>query len=145
LEQSLVKKLFGGEIEFPANPFVALADFLIILLLVMILAVVHQSLGANKVIERTAVSTLQDQLLKKCWSPDDQSCQSLALRQAHARGEFDETYRDGDLQRFRFKHTLFFKWLQPDCYQTGTQTVKPVCCNPGKQSRRSQSVENTSV
>jgi len=103
-----MRSLYRGEIEFPANPFVALADFLIILLLVMILAVVHQSLGANKVIERTAVSDLQDRLVRSCWSSNGSVCRSPLLRNAHARGEFDETYRDGDLQRFWFKESLFF-------------------------------------
>ncbi len=103
-----MKNAFSGEIDFPADPFVALADFLIVLLLVMILAVVHQSLGANKVIERTAVSDLQDRLLSSCWSTDDNLCMSAILRDAHARGEFKETYRDGDLQRFWFEQSLFF-------------------------------------
>jgi len=130
-----VKTVYGGEIEFPANPFVALADFLIILLLVMILAVIHQSLGANKVIERTAVSTLQEKLRNKCWSNNDRLCMSKILRDAHKRGEFKETYRDGDLQRFWFKQSLFFT---SGTYTIGTERGKKLLIEFGRILAKSQ-------
>lgn len=98
----------GIDIEFPANPFVVLADFLIMLLLVVVLAVVHQSLGTNKVIERTAVSVLQDQLNGRLWSADNRVCKSGMLRAFHERGQLVETYRDGDLQRFWFGYPVVF-------------------------------------
>lgn len=103
-----VKRRNADAIEFPANPFVALADFVIVLLLVMILAVLHQSVSCSRLIERMAVAELQQRLLGMCGASDAGLPADSALRSAYNNGDMKQTWVDGDLQRFWLKSTLFF-------------------------------------
>src|SRR3989304_979024 len=42
-------------IEFPANPFVAFTDFLIVVLLILVLAMVHQLASSRNLVSRAAI------------------------------------------------------------------------------------------
>jgi flagellar motor protein MotB len=88
-------------IEFPANPFVALADFLMVLLLVLIMAIVHQIITNSRHMERLAVDE-QSKTLRGLAE------RNPALRAAMNRGAFRQSYYDGDLQRFRIQGSLSF-------------------------------------
>ena len=103
-----MKPKYRGDLEFPANPFVALADFLFVVMIVLILAVVHQSVATNKAVERLAVDAHQKHMRDSFWSPNDKVCRSSVLRDAYNKGIFGEIYRDGDLQRFWFDPRLFY-------------------------------------
>jgi flagellar motor protein MotB len=82
---------FQDVIEFPANPFVALADFVIVLLIILVLTIVEQSITNSSLIARASVAGLQKEI-------------NSAVRQiappnlAHG---IVEREVDGDLQRFR--------------------------------------------
>ena len=93
-------------IEFPANPFVALADFVIVLLLVLTLVVLHQSISSNRVIERLAVAIAQEKLQKSLGVPllVDMNDQAHSLNESG----LVLKHADGDLQRFRFPGALFY-------------------------------------
>jgi hypothetical protein len=110
-------------IEFPANPFVALADFLIVLLLVLVLAVLHQSVSSNRLIARMAVDDLQKLLLSRCRGADSGFRTDPVLRRAFDTKLVAETYRDGDLQRFWFDSRLLYPRASTD--GRGPTAAKP--------------------
>jgi len=93
-------------IEFPANPFVALADFVIVLLLVLTLVVLHQSISSNRVIERLAVAIAQEKLQKSLRVPVliDRNDVAHSLKE----DQLVLKHADGDLQRFRFPGATFY-------------------------------------
>ena len=98
-------------IEFPANPFVALADFVIVLLLVLTLVLLHQSISSNRVIERLAVATAQEKLQKSLGVPI--LVDSNDLTNSLKEDRLVLKHADGDLQRFRFPGSMFYEAEQP--------------------------------
>ena len=95
-------------IEFPANPFVALTDFLVVLILILILAILHQTVSSSRLIERMAISQLQQQLLSEMSTPSPEIAKDPILNDAYDKGQIKQTWVDGDLQRFRLQGNLFF-------------------------------------
>lgn len=89
-------------IAFPANPFVAFADFLLVLVLILIVAYLAQSITSSSLAQRAAVASLQkdinvhlhDGLMSSGGFPAD---------------AFQEVYVDGDLQRFQLRGDLAFE------------------------------------
>jgi len=90
-----MKQTFDG-IDFPANPFVVLVDFLLLFVLVLLLSVLQQSVASSQWIERMAVSDLQKRLENEVKSHPNLS--KLVLK----------TWTDGDLQRFWLDGKLLF-------------------------------------
>jgi hypothetical protein len=82
-------------IEFPANPFVALADFVMVLLLVLILTSSYLSLTNSRLLERSAVA-----LAQKNWNASIRSLDCNKVTYANKPALFESDV-DGDLQRFR--------------------------------------------
>ena len=91
----------GEAISFHANPFVALADFLVVLLLVLIIAYLAQNLSSSSLAQRAAVVTVQKDINVRIVT---------GLRQAPPlpADTFQEVYADGDLQRFQLRGDLAF-------------------------------------
>lgn len=104
-----MKKSTHFDIEFPANPFIVVADFLTVVLLLMMLAVLHQSISSNNVLKRLAIQELQDRIGK---SKDPKQHSELendpVLYKALQNNDLLETQRDGDLQRFWLNGELCF-------------------------------------
>lgn len=84
-------------ITFPANPFVALADFIMVLMVILILSIVHQSLSSSSLLERAAVDSAQQELR-----------QHIETRIGKSSG-LTQTHVDGDLQRFLISGHLSFR------------------------------------
>jgi len=99
-----MKQLLEEAIDFPANPFVVLADFLIVLLIILILSVLQQSMASSGMTKRMAVASLQEQLKQECMQPPPEA---QSLRKAYGK-EFWQYWVDGDLQRFRFRGDVCF-------------------------------------
>ena len=100
-------------IDFPANPFVALADFVIVLVLILIVTIVHQSISNSSLMERAAVASTQHELNVDVISST--GLRSLNLNESgnnrpmhRAEQDFAEIFVDGDLQRFRLRGALSF-------------------------------------
>lgn len=95
-------------IEFPANPFVAYADFLILVLLVLILIFIQQSILTTGTLERLILERHQ---------------QSLTIQTTQRAGSLGTAapitlfYVDGDLQRFRIDGA--------HCFDHGSSKLKP--------------------
>ena len=104
----MVKRKPLDSIEFPANPFVALADLLIVLLLIVLLALLHQSVSSSRLIERMAVADLQNQLFAAHQGKADSAQTDPTLRKAFENGDCKLAWVDGDLQRFRISGALLF-------------------------------------
>ncbi|HLY64118.1 MAG TPA: hypothetical protein VKU60_01190, partial [Chloroflexota bacterium] len=86
-----MKARFQDVIEFPANPFVALADFVVVLLVILVLAIVEQNITNSSLVARASVASLQKEInatVRKIAPPDLAS--GIVERKV-----------DGDLQRFR--------------------------------------------
>lgn len=94
-------------ITFPANPFVALADLAIALVLILVLAVLHESVSSNRLIERVAVHAVERKLVAET-ADDNASSPGRVLARATKNGEFRQLWIDGDLQRFRIHGPLCF-------------------------------------
>lgn len=105
-------------IEFPANPFVALADFVIVLLLVLTLVVLHQSISSNRIIERLAVTAAQEKLRKTVGMP--MLANKNDLPHALSENGLVLKHADGDLQRFRFPGAMFYAAGQSRTSSTAT-------------------------
>ena len=92
-------------IDFVANPFVAVADFLMLLVIVLTLAILQQSVASSRLMERMAILELQQTLLKQMSDVH----QKPSLRNAYSRGSIRQTWIDGDLQRFWLDGNLLFR------------------------------------
>lgn len=103
-----MKRRLSEVIEFPANPFVALTDFLVVLILILILAILHQTVSSSRLIERMAISQLQQQLLTEISTQASGSSKTAILNKAYHQGQIKQTWVDGDLQRFRLQGKIFF-------------------------------------
>lgn len=104
-------------IDFPANPFVAFADFLVTILLILILAFVYETFFMNNMFERVAVQNVQNDLLNDLQrqpktqpgqSADSISSTQQQLSQAFRVNLVQQTWQDGDLQRFWFDDSLSY-------------------------------------
>jgi len=104
----MVKHKLLDSIEFPANPFVALADLMIVLLLIVLLALLHQSVSSSRLIERMAVADLQTQLFAAQQGKTASSQTNPILQKAFQKGDCKLAWVDGDLQRFRISGALLF-------------------------------------
>ena len=91
-------------IEFPANPFIAFVDFTIVLSLVLIVTIVHQSLSSSSLIERAAIANTQRELNQQVKQMPEVASNGSGGREP----SLQETAIDGDLQRFRLKGALSF-------------------------------------
>lgn len=97
-----------ASVPFPANPFVALADLLMLVVLLLVLVLVQHSLISAGMLKRMAVERKQVQLNDRI----------LRLTvQAHGTAPIEQYYVDGDLQRFRMPG-----W---QCFDHGSATLKP--------------------
>ena len=108
-----MNKRIWESIDFPANPFVALADFVIVVLLILIMAFVYQSISTNRLQERIAVEKLQNRLSQDCRKPSTTDPDQERLHEAFEHNRIVCTYTDGDLQRFWFDSSLFYQSGQP--------------------------------
>jgi cell division protein FtsI/penicillin-binding protein 2 len=104
-----MKKQSRDAIEFPANPFVALADFVIVVLLILIMAFVYQSISTNRLQERIAIEQLQKRLNADCQKSSTTDRDQELLHEAFEKKQIVCTYTDGDLQRFWFDSSLFYQ------------------------------------
>lgn len=107
------------DIEFPANPFVALADFAIVVLLILIMAFVYQSISTNRLQERIAIEQIQKNLLADCRSASKTDPDQERLYDAFQQKRIVCTYTDGDLQRFWFDSSLFYSSVNPQPLSVG--------------------------
>lgn len=112
-----MKKRVWESIEFPANPFVALADLVIVVLLILIMAFVYQSISTNRLQERIAIEQFQKSFNTDCQKPSTTDADQERLHEAFQQKRIVCTYVDGDLQRFWFDSSLF--------YQSGSVAIAP--------------------
>ncbi|MBC7807459.1 MAG: OmpA family protein [Akkermansiaceae bacterium] len=102
-------------IDFPANPFVALSDFTMIVLLLVVLGFVYQSVSSNRLFERLAVTNLQNRLQTELSGNGNKTVNRSAACQQLFRGFAEKTVvgkatdTDGDLQRFRIDGTALYR------------------------------------
>lgn len=122
-------------IDFPANPFVALSDFVVVLLIILILALLHQSISSSRMIERMAVADLQQRLQAECTSSNKEIAADPVLRKAYQEGLIEQTYIDGDLQRFWFSGELFY---EPGSARIKSQQAEQILTAFGKVLARHQ-------
>lgn len=105
---------FREAIEFPANPFVALADFVILIVFVLMLSDLRQTILNGKLIERMAVTQAQSQLRQ------DMSGKGLVSLTENEKQALDQAFEKqtltqppafavGDLQRFRLEGRAVFR------------------------------------
>jgi outer membrane protein OmpA-like peptidoglycan-associated protein len=96
-----MRPLRSEAIVFHANPFIALADFLVVLLLVLIIAYLAQNLSSSSLAQRAAIATIQKDINVRMVS----GLQQVPRLPADT---FQEVYADGDLQRFQLRGDLAF-------------------------------------
>lgn len=97
-------------VDFPANPFIVLADFVITLLLIMILGIIHQSISSSSFLQRTAIDALQKHLMTELSGVDPHNASDPVLKQAFQTNLIQRTISDGDLQRFWLNGKFCFDW-----------------------------------
>lgn len=86
-------------LQFPANPFVALADLLMLVVLVLVLVLVQQSLVSTGMLKRMAVEKQQVRLNTRIMDLP------ATIKGA---APVEQYWVDGDLQRFRIPGALCF-------------------------------------
>jgi hypothetical protein len=102
-------------IDFPANPFVALSDFTMVVLLLVVLGFVYQSVSSNRLFERLAVTNLQSRLQTELSGKGADAASRSAACQQLFRGFANNTVvgkatdTDGDLQRFRIDGATLYR------------------------------------
>jgi hypothetical protein len=87
-----MRRAYRDSIDFPANPFVAFADFILMILVLVTLGFIYQNVYNDEVIQRLAVQRLQGLLQKDFYGGLDDGQRRFAI----------EKFKDGDLQRFTF-------------------------------------------
>lgn len=97
-----MRRTYKESIEFPANPFVAFADFILMTLVVVTLGFIYQSVYSKEVIQRIAVQNLQKHLR-------DELRNSIQNSMPEGSNLIREVPPDGDLQRFTFDGSYLYE------------------------------------
>jgi len=94
-------------VEFPANPFVALADFLLVLLLIFALGYAAIKIGDESLYQRLSVERLQERMSRELHDAYSNSADAVVAGSWGKHVSLD--YKEGDLQRWWIDGTLFYE------------------------------------